>query len=338
MGGEVGRTYSLPLLPAGERLFSNLPARAIVLPALAPALGDGIITVVDGERMAVLVVSNGAIADAVSNVNGVQETGDAAMALMRDWESASISCCRLSAEAMSLLGPLLHGELVYSDLRLEWTAWSQLLDDLRTRGQTFVVELQTPIERGVTVIRRGEQVATFSESQPALGGPDILDVLAASGEGSIRVLAAVAPRDGDSRTPASDRPVTVATHMPRPISSLDEATSTVLQAGYDDANTTFASLFGVPETEPSTPILELDQSGPVAARDVVSLVPELKLLARRRLQRSSAPVEDAVDRAASENQSVDRLVASVRVMRVRGFVPETFEHLADEMQALIRNT
>jgi hypothetical protein len=340
MGGEVGKVCSLPPLPAGECLFSNLPSRAIVLEALAPALGDGTVTLIDGECTAVLVVREGAIADAVSVVRGLQETGEAALALIRDWEHASVSCTRLSGEAMSLLGPLLHGELLYSDLRLEWTSWSQLLDDLRTRGQTFVVELQTPVERGVTVICGGEQVATFTDSQPALGGPDMLDTLAAGGQGSIRVLVeATVPSRLSSPSAPSTGPAAVATPMPRQTSPLEGVTTAVPQQVDGDASALLTSLFGVPGvTHPFAPTLVIDRSDPIGASDVGSLLPELKLLAQRRLQRSSAPVEDVVDRAVDENRSVDWLVARVRVMRVRGFVPETFEHLADEMQALVRKT
>ena len=339
MGGEVGTRFALPPLPNGERLFANLPARAIVLDALAPALGDGIIALIDGECAAVIVVRDGAIIDAMSIVKGSQETGEVALAQLRRWESASVSCTRLTGEAMSLLGPLLHGELVYIDLRLEWTAWSQLLDDLRRRGRTFVVELQTPDERGVTVIRGGEQIATFTDSHPELGGPDVLDRLAASGDGSIRVFAdSAAPNRGSSSQASPAGAVATALPVPRPTSALDGVRTAIPQRVDGDANEVLASLFGVPGVaQPFAPTLVVDRSGP-AGDDVGSLLPQLKLLAQRRLQRSSAPVEEAVDRAADEKRSIEWLVARVRVMRVRGFVPETFEHLADEMQALALKT
>jgi hypothetical protein len=339
MGGEALRVSSLPLLPAGESLFSNLPARAIVLDELAPALRDGVITVTDGDNVAVLVVREGAVADAVSAVNGLRTTGAATMALLRGWESASMSCSRLSVEAMSLLGPLLHGEPVYSDLRLEWTAWSRLLDDLRGRGQTFVVELQTPIERGVTVIRCGEQIATFSQSQLALGEPAVLDALAEGGEGTIRVLAVREPQsDGDLPATVPDGASQAATHSAPPLSTRVGVTPALAPTGYDDANATFSSLFGVlHETQPLAPTIALEPPRHLVTDDVVSLVPAFKLLAQRRLQRSSTPVEDVVDRAVSEHQSVEWLVSSVRMMRVRGFVSDTLERLADEIQALARN-
>jgi hypothetical protein len=338
MGGEVGKVYSLPPLPAGECLFSSLPARAIVLHALAPALGDSIVTLVDGECTAVLVVRDGAIADAVSIVRGTRNTGEAALAHLRSWDSASASCTRLSDEAMSLLGPLLHGELVYSDLRLEWTSWSQLLDDLRMRGQTFVVELQTPTERGVTVIRGGQQVATYTDARPALGGPEMLDPLAMGGHGAVRVFAeATEPKRVDAPPAQPAVSVAPATRVPDALSLLDGVAAAVPPLDRDDTNATLSSLFGQPETTDSfARTVVIDRSGSLADGDVRSLVPELKLLSQRRLRRSSSPVEDAVDRAVDENRGIDWLVTRVRAMRVRGFVPETFEHLAEEMQALVR--
>jgi hypothetical protein len=342
MGGEVGKASSsalLPLLPSGERLFSNLPARAIVLAELAPALGDGVITLVNGESTAVLVVRGGGFADVVSIMSGARETGEAAMAVLRRWDSASVSCTRLTVEAMSLLGPLLHGELVYSDLRLEWTAWATLLADLRVRGQTFVVELQTPNERGVTVIRDGEQIATFTDSHLELCGSDVLDRLAAAGTGSITVSAHATLVDTVSPPPvALASPVASAAHVAGPPSALDAATTEAADVSDDDANATLSTLFGLAGvTHSFAPTLVTDRADR-AAGDVWSLLPELKLLAQRRLQRSSAPVVDAVDRAAAENRSIDWLVARVRVMRVRGFVPETFEQLADEMEGLKQKT
>ena len=64
------------------------------------------------------------------------------------------------------------------------------------------------------------------------------------------------------------------------------------------------------------------------------MVPQLKSLVQNRLQRSSGSVEEIVDIAASDHQSVSWLADRVRVMTVRGFVHTTFEQLADDMLAL----
>src|ERR1700722_766286 len=151
MGGVVGWTDSLPLLPAGTPLFDSLPIGAIVLNALAPAIGEGVITVVDGDRMGVLVIRSGDISDAVS-VDGVRNAGAAALQSMIGWDGAFVSASRLSDQAMAILGPLISGQRCYDDLRLEWTRWSELLDDLRARGGTYVVEMRAAAGRGITVV------------------------------------------------------------------------------------------------------------------------------------------------------------------------------------------
>jgi hypothetical protein len=291
MGGESGRVRSLPLFPAGSPLFEHLPARAIVIEALAPAVGNGVITLTDGDRTGVLIVRDGSISDAVSIDDGARSNGDAALAHIRGWESASMSACHWSDSAMSLLEPLIRGEPCYEDLRLEWTAWPHLLEDLRARGGTFVVELFSPIGRGVTVIRGGQQIATYSDAHPSLGDPDVIEILAAGGAGSVRVLIA------SSSTPREDTLLRSAVVVARP--------------------------------QPWA------AHGPdIATAAVRAVLPELRLLVRNRLQRSSGPVDDVVDAAAGDDRSVEWLAQSVRVMTVRGFMASTFEQLADDMLAL----
>lgn len=297
MGGESGRGHALPLLPAGSFLFEHLPARALVLDALAPAVENGVITMIDGDRTGVLVIRDGGISDAVSIDDGTRSSGDAALALISGCKSASMSACRWNDPAMSLLEPLIHGETCYEDLRLKWTAWSQLLDDLRARDGTFVVELFTPIGRGVTVIRGGKQVATYTDAHPSLGDPDLIDVLAAGGTGSVRVL--------------------VAADLTR------------------NGNALSRSQAGVPSPTESAPLSALDQSPASAPTEVRALLPKLKALAHDRLQRSSGPVDDVVDAAAYEDRSVEWLAQRVRGMTVRGFMVSTFEQLAEDMLALV---
>ncbi len=186
MGGEVGWIDSLPLLPAGTPLFELLPVGAIVLNALAPAIDDGVVTVVAGDRTGMLVIRAGAISDAVS-FDGARVVGAAALQSMTGWDGALVSASQLDEQAMAILGPLMSGQRCYDDLRLEWTRWSELLDDLRARGGTYVVELRTPAGCGVTVVRGGQQVATYTDAHPALGPPELIDALTAAGAGSMRV-------------------------------------------------------------------------------------------------------------------------------------------------------
>lgn len=330
MGGELGRVRSLPMLPTGSSLFERLPARAIVVDALAPAVGNGIITMFEDDRMGVLVVRDGGISDAVSIDDTTRTIGDAALALMRRWDAAALSAYRWTDSAMSLLEPLIRGEPCYDDLRLEWAAWPQLLDDLRARGGTFVVELFTPTGRGVTILRGGERVATYSDSHPSLGDPELTDVLATGGVGSIRVLAAETVSPGHTLLGSA-----AATPPPSGSVQLGHATPHIPSAEDDGGDAMLSALFCAPMEAPEpAPLITLHHSEASATTEARALVPELKLLAQDRLHRSSGPVENVIDVAVHERRSLAWLAERVRVISVRGFMASTFDQLAEDMLAL----
>lgn len=332
MIGELGRDWSLPLLPAGATLFDALPFGALVLDALAPAVGNGVITLRDGEREGVLLVRDGIVSETVWVADSVRSNGDEALTLIRGAHSATVSACRLSDEAMAVVEPLIRGAPCYADLRLEWVLWPQLLHDLRERGGTFVVELVAPTGRGVTVIQNGRQIATFAESHPAIGNPDLLDDLAAGGVGTIRILVgsvlSSALHAGPSVIAAprvvAHRPEVVVQQMPRPV---------VVQP--DDPNATLSALFG-PHGDASDQYQPtgIDRSNRRGPTQVETVLPQLKLLVHNRLQRSSASVEEVVEIAAHDRHSVEWLADRVRVMTMRGFLHSTFDQLADDMLAL----
>ena len=338
MVSESGREHSLPLLPSGATLFDDLPAGAVVLDALAPAVGDGVITVRDQARIGILVIRAGGIADALTIDGGVRAGGESALVSIAAWRSATVSARRLSDDAMALLEPLLRGDPRYTDLRLEWTVWAELLRDLRSRGGTFVVELCTPAGHGVTLIRDGQQVATYTDSHPSLGGAELIDALAAGGTGEVRVLVAPStvlsetPRAalGDaSRAVESDTPAAIRSDAPR------GAESDVSHAAEQPS---LARLGSGSETPSASSLRVLDRSRDHVLTEASTLIPDLKLLVRKRLQRSSGSVEEVIEQAASEGQSLEWLADEVRAMRVRGFMPATFERLADDMLSLADRT
>ena len=338
MVSESGREHSLPLLPSGTTLFDGLPAGAVVLDALAPAVGDGVITVRDDTRTGILVIRAGGIADALTIEGGVRAAGASALTSIAAWRSAKVSACQLSDDAMALLGPLLRGEPRYTDLRLEWTVWAELLRDLRSRGGTFVVELCTPAGHGVTLIRDGQQVATYTDSHPSLGGAELIDALAAGGTGEVRVLvepsmvlsetspaaATDAPRAAESelsRAVPSDAPRAVPSDAPR---AVEQPSPAWIGSGSD--------------TPSASTIHVLDRPHDHVLTEASTLLPDLKLLVRKRLQRSSGAVEEVIEQAAAEGQTLEWLADEVRAMRVRGFMPATFERLADDMLSLADRT
>jgi hypothetical protein len=336
MLGELGRKWSLPLLPTGTAMFEGLPLRALVLDALAPAVGSGTITLHDGEREGVLVIRDGVVSETVWVSGGVRADGDETLAIMNASKAATVSACRLSDDAIALVGTLIRGDPCYADLRLEWVVWPRLVQDLRDRGETFVIELSTPTGRGVTVIQNGRQVATFAESHPALGTVDLLDDLATGGVGTIRVLV-----DRDARGGLqSAEPSFAASSLEAPRPEFLVLPSTIpTDTDTDHSNATLSALFG-PHHDASglDPRIGIDGIGPRGMNQVESLLPQLKLLVQDRLQRSSGTVEEVVEAAAKDRQSVEWLADRVRVMTVRGFLHSTFDQLADDMLALSART
>ncbi len=409
------------------------------------------ITMSENGSEGVLVVRNGVVAERVWMTNGVRSHGDEALALIRGANAAMVSARRLDDDAMGLLRPLLHGIPCYTDLRLEWVAWPQFLGDLCTRGQTFLVELQTPDGRGVSYIRDGRQVATFTESHPALGDASLLDDLAAGAVGTIRVLVddgapddlayALAPVVGPTVVgaagtdetptvaafalpevtlnvaavplpgvtppgsdlalpgmtptgadlalhgvtpavavepvpeahhadamqpeaataiagqplraehlatagrPATARPITLAPppaeHVERYV--LRAAESALVPPGGSrprvtdaaDPNATFTAMFGSHDETPGAHRSIARGGAPHGAElDVASVLPQLRLLVHHRLQRSAESVEEIVENAATDHQSVAWLSDRVRVITMRGFLHSTFDQLADDMLAL----
>ncbi len=332
MIGELGRDWSLPLLPAGARIFDDLPIRALVLEALAPAIGNGVIAMRDGEDEGILVVRAGSLSETVWVTDGVRSTGDHANALMHEAASATVSASRLPEDAMGLIGPLIRGIPCYADLHLEWVVWPHLLTDLCARGETFAVELVAPTGRGVTVLQGGRQIATFAESHPTLGNPEILDDLVAGGVGTIRILI-----DSVVRPPAHAEPRVMAAPIVeaqrRDVVARLVTRPVIVES--DDANATLSALFGPNRDASDQPQLNgFDGHGQQGSIQVESVLPQLKLLVRNRLQRSAGSVEEVVDSAAHDRHSVEWLSDRVRAMTMRGFLHSTFDQLADDMLAL----
>ena len=330
MTGQSGRDCFLPLLPAGAMLFEGLPFDAIVIDALLPAVGDGAITVRGADGEGVLVIADGAVTDSAWCEGGVRSRGDTAQTLIRS-RATSVSACRLPADAMTLVGPLIRAEPCYADLRLDWVVWPHLLTDLRDRGDVFVVELATPRGRGVTVIDSGRHIATYAEPHPTLGDLELLDEMVATSSGTIRVLIDRGAPAGTQAESAQAVPSNATDPSRERVEPVHEPTAYV----DDDPNTALAAFFGPARDAlgplPSPSIVE---RSPQALTSVRAVLPQLKLLVQNRLQRSSEAVQGVVDVAASDGQSLEWLADRVRVMTVRGFLPSTFAQLADDMIAL----
>ena len=155
--------------------------------ALGPVVGDGIVLVRGPGTLGVILVRDGELFERYSFEAGARLDGDPALLRMASWHDASVTAYRFDRRVVSVAPALLRGRPSYEDLRLEWTDWRALLADLRRRSGVFAVELDTPAGRGVTLIGGGRQVATYTDAHPELGDDTLLDPLAASRQGTVRV-------------------------------------------------------------------------------------------------------------------------------------------------------
>ncbi|MEO8898237.1 MAG: hypothetical protein ABI473_06025 [Candidatus Dormibacter sp.] len=188
----------LPLLPRGTVVFAEIPVRAVVIDALAPVIGDGTLVIRDGDRGAVVLVRGGDVLDVHVTDGGVLKTGVELLSSLKEWPDASVWAERLESSLVDLSEALLRGATVYDDLRLMWVSWPSLLEDLGQRGGTFVVEIATPVGRGVTCVSAGRQAQSYTDIHPALGDPALLEAMASNHQGVVRVR-----RVGEGSIPAA---------------------------------------------------------------------------------------------------------------------------------------
>ena len=314
--GPVPAPDIIPLLPRGDTVFEDLPVRALVLEALAPAIGDGLIVIRRSPGVGVILIRGGRTTDTYAVEPERRAMGDEAITRIRSWDDAIVSAWRLSANVVEVLPPLVRCDPLYADLRLDWIIWNRLLSDLRARQGTYVVELTTMAGRGVTSIRDGVQVATYTDQHRELGDPSLVDDLAAAGSGAIRVLHD-AQRSHSMRDIAPPASGNVGGDHPAPV----------------DDETTITHVFGVAQSPPRPELVPV-AAAPSGAESVAPLLPELKRLVQERLHHSSLRLEILLEDAAANNASLDAVVAEVRATPIRGVMQATLDDLADEMLAL----
>lgn len=178
----------LPLLPRGAPLFIDLPARALVLEDLAPAVGDGLMSIQSTLGAAVVLVRGGRLSEThVFTGDGGHASGPGMLDEVRAWDDADVSSERLEATLVELCAALLQGETVYENLRLGWASWPELLADLAHRADAHVVELSTTSGRGVTCVCGGQQLLSYTDADASGAEPTALEALATTEEGSVRV-------------------------------------------------------------------------------------------------------------------------------------------------------
>jgi hypothetical protein len=369
----------VPLLPRGTALFEGIPAGAIVIDALCPAIGHGAVIVRGTGAIGIVLVEGGVRVEDYSFAGGAALQGEGARSVIHSWDDATVAAYRFDPLVVAVLPSLFRGTPCYADLRLEWTDWHGLLGDLCHRDGSFVVELETPLGRGVTLIVDGRQVATYTDGHPELGPEDLLDPLAEAGRGTIWVqrepTAATAPHviqdnAGGFGEPRSDQ------SWGGPPDAVTEIAGQAAPAwdvnpgwgGTPPDRVVEASGFAAPMHAPAyagaaTPSRPGAAASPFAPFSVAppqpspwtspgaggmgslasgslqvptaDLAPQLKQLARLRLQRSASRVEAMVDQAAAEQLPLEALLADIRGLVIRGVMQSTLDDLADDMARLV---
>ena len=342
---------ALPLLPRGSVVFSDLPARALVLEALAPAIGSGLLRVHSQHGDGFILVREGTLHQTHAFSASGTHAGPAALDELRRWPEAVVSADRLDPALVDLSAALLRGDPLYEDLRLEWTSWSGLLADLGRRDAAYIVELVTPTGRGVTCVAGGRQLLSYTDVDPALGDPALLDALAAPGDGHVRVrrvppmtfahlvqagagvavsTAATRGWGGAFPQPAplpepAPAPVEPTAAVPQPAAAEPEPV-TLEEAEATELGWVAPWQVAWSGDAPDEPALS-----PLHRLTVGDVHRELREIAQRRLQLSASRVEVALDSAAAQDLPLDRVLDDLRSLSIRGVMQPTIDAMVDEM-------
>lgn len=369
-GWAPGAHGAIPVFPRGTALFEGIPAPAIVIEALAPVIGDGALVSRVSGSVGIILIKEAALFEVYAFEGGKRLEGQRALQQISEWSDATVSAYQLARNVVAAAPCLFRGAPCHEDLRLEWTDWKGLLADLCGRGGLFVVEFDTPMGRGVTMILDGRRVATYTESHLELGPEGLLDPLAATRRGTIWVrrepaspAPAVKPISRSSGiAPKTPDPAWAALVAARPAAAPRPSTPLSVGAGWSTTAPPGPATTGAarvpsptaapppapsprppaPQPEPFDPFALLENAEdrsrpapPVASLSVAEVASALKLLARQHLLRASPRVEAMVDDAVAQRVSLGILVDEVRGLVIRGVTSVTLAHLADEMDSVV---
>jgi hypothetical protein len=222
----------------------------------------------------------------------------------------------------------LRGDPLYDDLQLRWVEWGRLLTDLRRSPGAFVVELTTPIGRGVTSIREGTHVVTYTDQHVGPGDPTMLDELARGGQGSIRVF-----RGGLLNTPVPL--MSTAASAPQPQTPDPEVPLAPEPIPDDVAH--FSEYFGrrhqsvAPASDIPTTVAEPAET----TAEFADLFLEVKKLVRSSLQMASPRVEILLDDAVAAGCPLACVAVQMRSLTISGVPRRALERLADDILAFM---
>ena len=286
------------LMPRDRAVFIGLPAHAVVIDALAPAVGDGLVMVRRGDAWALTLFRDGARAFEHGSPDAPEVT-----ALQR-MPGATVSAWRLDNDLLGVVPELVAGDVVHSSLSLRWVDVNELITDLRGRDEAHLV-----------IVTAGDQQAVGRVNGASPAGEEW-------GVSEVIALANIRRPDGN---------VSVIRTSIAPPSPAPHAEHTMFDAApvVVDDDGLFTELFGTAHAFHAPRL-----ASPYGEQTVDALASQLKLIARSRLESSSPRLEDLIDRAASRRAPLVALADDVRTIAIRGVMQSTLEQLADEMLAL----
>lgn len=369
-GWAPGAHDAMPVFPRGTPLFQGIPAPAIVIEALAPVIGDGALVSRRSGSVGVILIKAASLFEVYAFEGGKQLDGQRALQQISEWTDATVSAYQLDRNVVAAAPALFRGTPCHADLRLEWTDWKGLLADLCSRGGLFVVEFDTPLGRGVTMILDGHQVATYTEAHPELGPEALLDPLAATRRGTIWVRREPAtqapvvkpiPASPRGSAPTAPEPAWAALVAVKPAAAPARPAPLSVGVGWSTAplgsGATGAGRPSAPAVAPAPPANPRPAAAPAEPFDPFALLENgedrarpapsvpvfsvaevsvaLKQLARAHLLRQSPRVEAMVDDAVAQRVSLGILTDEVRGLVIRGVTSVTLAHLADEMAMVV---
>lgn len=193
-------------------------------------------------------------------------------------------------------------------------------------------------------------MATYTESHPELGESTLLDPLAATRKGTIWVRRE--PNGAEESSAEFVPPPPAAAETSDPQGSPDPPgparggidwsapppwTAAETQQLYTDPFETSAAM--PPDAPPKArwgapppSIFEPEVQTP--ASPIATMAPELKRVARERLQRSSPRVEAMIDEAVARNLPLDGLLVQIRGLVIRGIMQSTLDEVVADMAAV----
>jgi len=318
-------------LPGIEVMFDQLPAAAVVLEALVPAVGDGLIVFDGADKHLAVLCRAGAMAGRFPVPAG------ASVDHLPQDPATTVTAWRLSPAALGVVPTLLGGARRLADVSMRWIEMTQLLDDLRSSGTESVVVISTEHASGLTHIAGGQHLLTVCSQVHGPCDASSLVELAGGGEGTINLLETRrdSPQLGSSQLDVvshTDANGVVDMLGRSETQAHDEAmlpaTARLTDATFHPfpAQETMAAIFG-DAVEPQRPTAHRE-----AAPKITHLLPQLRLIARSQLGLSATRVEDLLEEAAATVDGAHTALTAIASLPIRGVSASTMERLAEKLR------